>query len=108
MRVVHQKDPPLRQGEGCVLAVVVHAVRGLLRESVQVKQVTCIVAVNQVDRQSQSDDRVQRGGRNQVAAVQYRLRTERFCLRDCRGERFAMVVAVGDDADFQIPPPRAL
>jgi hypothetical protein len=34
--------------------------------------------------------------------VQHRLRAERFRLRDGRGERLAMVVTVGDDADFQV------
>jgi hypothetical protein len=63
--------------------------------------------VNQVDRQSQSDDSVQRGRRHQIAAVQHRLGAKRFRLRDSRGERLAMVVAVGDNADFQTLPPRA-
>jgi hypothetical protein len=40
--------------------------------------------------------------------MQYRLGAERFCLSDGRGERLAMVVAVGNDADLQIPPPPAL
>jgi len=40
--------------------------------------------------------------------VQYRLGAERFRFRDGRGKRLAMVVAIGDDADFQISPPRAL
>jgi hypothetical protein len=39
--------------------------------------------------------------------MQYRLGTERFRLGDGRGERLAMIVAVGDDADFQAQPPRA-
>jgi len=34
--------------------------------------------------------------------VQHCLRTERFRLGDSGGERLAMVVAVGDNADFQI------
>jgi hypothetical protein len=34
--------------------------------------------------------------------VQHCLGAERFRLRDGRGERLAMVVAVGDNADFQI------
>ena len=40
--------------------------------------------------------------------MQYRLGAERFRLRDGRGERLAMVVAVGNDADFQATPPWAL
>jgi hypothetical protein len=39
--------------------------------------------------------------------VQYRLGAERFRFPDGRGERLAMVVAVGNDADFQTLPPRA-
>ena len=34
--------------------------------------------------------------------MQYRLSAERFRLHDGRGERLAMVVAVGNDADFQV------
>jgi hypothetical protein len=45
---------------------------------------------------------VQGRGRHQIAAVQDCLCTQRFCLRDGRRERFAMVVAVGEYADFQI------
>jgi hypothetical protein len=51
-----------------------------------------------------SHDRVQRGGRHQVAAVQCRPIAKRFRLRDGRGERLATVVAVGNDADFQATP----
>ena len=40
--------------------------------------------------------------------MQYRLSAKRFCLPDGRGERLAVVVAVGDDADFQATPPGAL
>lgn len=64
--------------------------------------------MNQVDRQLQPDDGVQGGRGNQVATVQYRLGAERFRLGDSRGERLAMVVAVGYDADFQATPPWAL
>ncbi len=67
-----------------------------------------VVAVNQMDGQFQSDDRVQRGWRYQIAAVQHRAGAKRPCLGDGRGERLAMVVAVGNDADFQTVPPRAL
>jgi hypothetical protein len=63
--------------------------------------------VNQVDRHTQADDRVQRRWRDQIPAVQHRLRAEGLCLGDCGGERLAMVVTVGDDADLQSEPPRA-
>jgi len=36
--------------------------------------------------------------------VQYCLSAEPFRLRDGCGERLAMVVAVGNDADFQVIP----
>jgi hypothetical protein len=64
--------------------------------------------VYQVDRQLQVEDRMQRGGRHQITAMQHRLGAQRFRLRDGCGERLAMVVAVGDNADFQTSPPRAL
>ena len=70
------------------------------------EQITGVVAVDQVDRQTEADNRVQRRGCDQVSAVQHRFSTERFCLGDCGSERLAMVVAVGDDADFQGGPPR--
>jgi hypothetical protein len=73
-----------------------------------VKHIARIVAVNQVDRQAQVKDRMQRGRRHQIAAVQHCLSAKRFRLRDSGGERLAMVVAVGNDADFQATPPRAL
>jgi len=76
----------------------------LQSESGQVIHVSRVVAVNQVNRQLQSDDRMQRGGRHQIAAVQHCLSAERFCFRDRRRERLAMVVAVGDNADFQTSP----
>ena len=108
MRVMHQEYRPLRQEQGAILAVIMNAVGGLLREPGKVKQIARVVAVYQVDRQPQSDDRVQGGGRNQVAAVEDRLSAERFRLGDGRRERLAMVVAVGNDADFQAPPPGSL
>jgi hypothetical protein len=40
--------------------------------------------------------------------VQHCLSAKRFRLRDSGGERLAMVVTVGNDADFQATPPRAL
>jgi hypothetical protein len=40
--------------------------------------------------------------------MQHGLRAEGFRLGDGCGERLAVVVTVGDDADFQISPPRAL
>ena len=58
--------------------------------------------MNQVDRQSQSDDRVQRGWRHQIAAVQHCLSAERFRLRDGCCKWLAMIVAVRDNADFQM------
>ena len=64
--------------------------------------------MNQVDRQLQPDDGVQGGRGNQVTTVQYRLGAERFRLGHSRGERLAMVVAVGYDADFLATPPWAL
>jgi hypothetical protein len=64
--------------------------------------------VNQVDWQFQPDDRMQGGRRHQVTAMQHGLSAERFGLGHGRGERLAMVVAVGDNADFQTLPPRAL
>jgi hypothetical protein len=36
--------------------------------------------------------------------MQHCLRTEGLCFSDSGSERLAVVVAVGDDADFQIPP----
>ena len=108
MRVVHQKYLPLREEQGPVLAVIMNAVAGLLRKPGKVKQVACVVAVNQVDRQAQSDYGVQRGGRNQVTTVQYRLSAECFRLRDGRRKRLAMVVTVGNDADFQVSPLESL
>jgi hypothetical protein len=55
-----------------------------------------------MDRQAHADDRVQGGRRHQVAAVENGLRPERLGLLDRGGKRLAMVVAVGDDADFQV------
>lgn len=101
VRVVHHEYPTLREVEGSVLPVIMHAVCVLLRKPGQVKQVARIVAVDQVDRQAHVNDRMQGGRRNQIAAVQHHLGAERFCLRDGGGERLAVVVAVGDNADLQ-------
>lgn len=72
------------------------------------KQIASVVAVNQVDRQAQVDDRMQRGRRHEIAAMQHRLGAKGFRLRNGGGEQLAMVVTVGDDADFQAAPPPAL
>lgn len=99
---MHEEYPFFRQGKGRVLSVIMHAVVRVVREPGKMKQVARVVAVNEVNRQSQPEDRMQRGGRYEVAAVQYGLRTQRFCLPGGRSERLAVVVAVGDDADSQI------
>jgi hypothetical protein len=107
VRVVHQEYAPLRESQGRVLAVIMHAVGRVLREPGQVKQIARIVAVYQVDRQPHADDRVQRRGRDQIAAMQHHPCTEGFCFRDSRGERPAVIMTVGDDTDFQTAPPPA-
>lgn len=107
MRVVDQEYAPLRQLQVRVLPIIVD-MRVLLHELGKVEQVARIVAVNQVDRQAQVYDRVQSGGRHQIAAVQHYLSAKRFGLLYSGGKRFAVVVAVGDNADFQATPPRAL
>lgn len=61
--------------------------------------------MNQVDRQTQTDDGVQGGGCDQITAMQYGLRTQRFGFGDSSSKRFTMIVAVRDYADFQISPP---
>jgi hypothetical protein len=58
------------------------AVFGCLREPAQVEQVAGVVAVNQVYRQAQRDDRLQGRRRHQITAVQHNLRAERFRLGD--------------------------
>jgi hypothetical protein len=78
-----------------------------LRESAKAHDVAGVVAVDQVYRQSELDDRVQRRGRDQVTTVQDCLGAQGLGFGDCRGERLAMVVAVGNDADLQRAPPRA-
>jgi hypothetical protein len=102
------ENPPVGQFQGRVLAVVLEAVLGLVRPLRKVEQVTRVIAVNQVDWQTQADDGMQGGRRHQIAAVQHGLSAQRFRFRNSRGERLAMIVAVGDDADFQAAPPRAL
>ena len=63
MRVVHDEDSPLSQYQRSVVAVVVQAVLGIVRPFGQEVQITRIVAMNQVDRQPQSDDGMQCGRR---------------------------------------------
>jgi hypothetical protein len=75
-----------------------------LREPGQVVEIAGVIAVDQVDRQPESDDRMQRGRSDQVAAVQDRAGAERFRFCDRRGQGFTVVVAVGDDANFQSGP----
>jgi hypothetical protein len=75
-----------------------------LREPGQVIEIAGVVAVYEVYRQSQSDDGVQGRGRHQIAAVQHGRCPERLGFSDCRCERLAVVVAVGNDADLQVNP----
>lgn len=105
--IVDQEYPPLRQLQVRILPIVVD-MRVLLHEFGKVEQVAGIVAMNQVDLQSQVDNRVQSGGRHEIAAVQHRQSAKRFGLFYSGGKRFAVVVAIGDNADFQATPPRAL
>jgi hypothetical protein len=102
------ENSPVGQLEGPVLAVVLETVLGLVRPLRKVEQITRVIAVNEVDWQAQTDDCMQGGRGHQIAAVQHGLSAQRFRFRNGRGERLAMVVTVGDDADFQAAPPRAL
>lgn len=77
-----------------------------LGEAAQADKVARVVAVDQVNRQAELDDRVQRRGSDQVPAVQDRLGAEGLGFRDSSGKRLAMVVAVGNDTDLQGTPPR--
>jgi hypothetical protein len=105
MGIVNHEDSPSRQYQRSVLPVVLQLVPGLLRPSGQEEQVAGIVAMNQMDGQSQSDDGVQGGRGYQVATMEYGLRTKRLGFGDRCGERFTMVMAVGNYADFQVSPP---
>ena len=53
-----------------------------------------------VDRQTQRRDRVQRRGRDQIAAVQHGFGAARLGVGNCGGEMAAVVVGIRDDADF--------
>lgn len=108
MRIVDQEYPPLHQRQGTVLPIVMKAVAGFLCPSGKVEEVARVVAVNQMDRQFQTDDRMQGRRRDQIAAMQHCLGAELFRFGNGGSERFAVIVTVGDDADFQGPPPVAL
>ncbi len=43
---------------------------------------------------------MQRRGRDEIAAMQHRLRATRLGVSDRRREMAAVIVGVGDDADF--------
>ncbi len=73
-----------------------------MRDAAQVIQVAGIVSVDHVNRQAELGDRVQGGGRNQIAAMQHHLGAEAFCLGDGGGQQAAVVVRVGDEADFHV------
>ena len=80
----------------------------LLCEAAEMKEVAGVVAVDQVDRQAQADDRTQGRGCDQISAVQHRMCAQGLCLGNGGGERLTMVVAVGDNTDLQSEPPRRL
>ena len=83
-----------------VLTVVVHAVFRFVRQFRQVIQIALVVAVHQMDRQPERDDRVQRRRRHQIAAVNDSFGAERFGVRDRGGEVTTVVMGIGNDADF--------
>jgi hypothetical protein len=76
-------------------------------KALEMEQVAGVVAVDQMDRQPDVEDGVQRRRRDQVAAVQHGLGSKGLCFGGGGGEGLAMIVAVGNDADFH-PEPRGV
>jgi hypothetical protein len=108
MWIVNDEYASALERDESILPVVPDLVLGRLGEPAQTEEIARVIPVNQVDGQSQRDDRIQRGRSHQIAAVQHGLRAERFRLCYGSGERLAVVVAVGNDADLQNLPPRVL
>ena len=73
MRIVHHEYPSLCELESAILAVITDPIRVLLRKATKTEEVPGVVAVDQMDREAEADDRVERRGRDQIPAMQYRL-----------------------------------
>ena len=104
MGVMHDEDSPARELEGGILPVIEHLSGAFLRKAGQIKQIAGVISVNHVNGQAQPKNRMQRGWRDEVTAVQHNLRTEGLGLGNGGREGLAMIVTIGDNADLQVTP----
>lgn len=100
MRIMHQEEVAVGQGEGRVLAVIADDAVGFGRQPRHVVEIAGIVAVDDVHRQLVFLQHAQRGRRDHVAAMQHCFRSVRLGMLDSSTQQAPVVVRVGKDTDL--------